>query len=241
MTNETPTPPAAPEPHQTQEPSAAQPTQQVYQQPAYQQPQYAPREVRPPLTKRAKTGATWAGIIGFNLLTVGFFVFLAPLALLAMGSLVQWAVSMAIQQGTADLTPDMLRTLESFDPGMWILPLLIVSAVGLIIWIVALIISRAILRSSGAVKPWGITWAATGISIVVYWIVWTIIGFISSIVSSFVGMLTQSIENQATAAIIGGVVSILLAIIVNSIIGWLIWLWMASAMRPTQQQLITQE
>src|SRR5690606_26967242 len=95
VTNETPTPPAAPEPHQTQEPSAAQPTQ-----PVYQQPQYAPREVRPPLTKRAKTGATWAGIIGFNLLTVGFFVFLAPLALLAMGSLVQWAVSMAIQQGT---------------------------------------------------------------------------------------------------------------------------------------------
>ena len=234
MTNENPTPPAAPEP-QPLAPSAVQPTP-----PVYQQPQYAPREQRPPLTRRAKTGAAWAGIVGFNLLTVGFFVFLVPLALLALGGFVQWLVATAIQQGTADVSPDMLRTLENFDPGVWVLPLLIVSAVGLIIWIVALIISRSILRSSGAVKPWAITWAATGISIVVYWIVWTIIGFVSSIVSSFIGILTQSIESQATAAILGTVVSLILTIIVNSIIGWLVWRWMAHAMRPAQQ-LVTQE
>lgn len=240
MTNENPTPPAAPEP-QPPAPSAVQPTPPVYQQPVYQQQAYAPQQVRPPLTRRAKTGAAWAGIVGFNLLTVGFFVFLVPLALLALGGFVQWLVATAIQQGTADVSPDMLRTLENFDPGVWVLPLLIVSAVGLIIWIVALIISRSILRSSGAVKPWAITWAATGISIVVYWIVWTIIGFISGIVTSFIGMATQSLGDAAMVSFIGGVVSLLLTVIINSVIGWLIWLWMAHAMRPTQQQLATQE
>lgn len=229
MSNENPTPPANPEPHQ---PSAAQPNQHT---------PYAPTAGRPPLTKRAKTGAAWAGIIGFNLLTLGFFVFIAPLALLAMGSVVQWLVATAVQQGTADITPGMLDVLDRFDPGAWVLPLLVVSAVGLVIWFVGLIISKAILRSSGAVKPWGITWAATGIAIIVYWIVWIIIGFISSIVSSFIGMVTQSLGDQVTAALIGGVISVLLAVIVNSVIGWLIWLWMAHAMRPTEQKPVTQE
>lgn len=237
MSNESPTTPAVPEPHAS---SAQQPTQ-PYQPPAYQPEHYAARPGRPPLTTRAKSGAAWAGIIGFNLLTVGFFVFLVPLALLAMGSLLRWLVSSAIQQGNATVTPQTLEFFDRFDPAAWVVPLLIVSAVGLVIWIVALIISKAILRSSGAVKPWAITWASAGIAVFVYWIVWTIISFISSIVSSLIGIVTQSFNDQATSILIGGLISVVFALIINSVIGWLVWLWMAHAMRPTHEQLVTQE
>lgn len=239
MSNDNPTPPPAPEPAV---PTQQQPAQQPYQQYAYTQPvQYAPRPARPPLTKRAKTGAAWAGIIGFNLLTLGFFVFLVPLALLALGSFVIWVVRNAQQQGSADVGPDVIRALENFDPSAWVLPLLIISAVGLVSWIVALIISRSILRSSGAVKPWGITWAAAGIAVVAYWIISTIVSFFSGLISAFTTGIAQSAGDQITIRIIITVISIVVAILINSIIGWLAWLWMAHAMRPDEQQLAVQE
>lgn len=223
-------------------PAQQQPAPQQYQQYAYTPPvQYAPRPVRPPLTKRAKTGAAWAGIIGFNLLTLGFFVFVAPLALLALGSFVIWFVQNAQQQGGADVGPDVIRMLENFDPGAWVLPLLIISAVGLVIWFVALIISKSILRSSGAVKPWGITWAAAGIAVVAYWIISTIVSFFSGVISALATGVAQSAGDQLTVRIILTVVSIVVAIVINSIIGWLAWLWMAHAMRPDEQQLAVQE
>lgn len=236
MSNENPTP--APEP---QQPSATQPTPpaqppQPYEQPGQVQYQYVQRSQRPPLSKRAKTGAAWAGIIGFNMLTIGFFLFAVPLALLAVGSLFGFLVSEAIRQD-ADFSMEGLRFLETIDPALWLVPLLIASAVGLVIWVLGLIVSRGILRSSGAVRPWAITWAATGIAVIAYWIIWTIIGAISSIISSFIGILTQSLGNQATAGLIGSIISLLLAVIINSIIGWLCWLWMAHAMRPTHEQL----
>lgn len=236
MSTENPTPPPTPD--------YTQPGQQpVHQQPAYAPPpaQYAPRAARPPLTKRAKTGAAWAGIIGFNLLTLGFFVFLAPLALLALGSFVLWVVQSAQQQGTAEIGPEVIQALQNFDPNAWVLPLLIISAVGLVIWIVALIISKAILRSSGAVKPWGITWAAAGIAIVAYWLVSTIVSFFSSFISMLISSVAQSAGDRMTASLITGVISFVLGIIITSIIGWLTWLWMAHAMRPTEHELTTQE
>lgn len=247
MSNENPTPASEPQPSATQptppapqpaEVTGTAPAQQPYQAPGHGQVQYqyVQRSQRPPLSKRAKSGATWAGIIGFNMLTVGFFVFFLPLALLAAGSLFALVIAEAMRQGTAEFSGGF-EWLTTLDPTLMVVPLLIVSAVGLIIWIVALIISRAILRSSGAVKPWAITWAAAGIAIVAYWIIWTIIGFIGGIISSFLAILTQSFGDPAVASLISGVVSILLAIIINSIIGWLCWLWMAHAMRPTHEQL----
>lgn len=238
MSNENPTPVPEPQPSATQPtpPAQPQPYQQQGQQPGQVQYQYVQRSQRPPLSKRAKTGAAWAGIIGFNMLTIGFFLFAVPLALLAVGSLFGFLVSEAIRQD-ASFSMEGLRFLETIDPAVWFVPLLIASAVGLVIWVLGLIVSRGILRSSGAVRPWAITWAATGIAVVAYWIIWTIIGAISSIISSFIGILTQSLGNQATAGLIGSIISLLLAVIINSIIGWLCWLWMAHAMRPTHEQL----
>lgn len=239
MSNENPTPAPEPQPSATPPIPPAQPPQpyqQQGQQPVQVQYQYVPRSQRPPLTKRAKTGAAWAGIIGFNMLTIGFFLFAVPLALLAVGSLFGFLVSEAIRQD-ADFSMEGLRFLETIDPALWLVPLLIASAVGLVIWVLGLIVSRGILRSSGAVRPWAITWAATGIAVIAYWIIWTIIGAISSIISSFIGILTQSLGNQATAGLIGSIISLLFAVIINSIIGWLCWLWMAHAMRPTHEQL----
>lgn len=251
MSTDHPTPPPAPEPTPEVAPTAAAPSvpppvhpdyTQAAQQQTYVQPaQYAPRTVRPPLTKRAKTGAAWAGIVGFNLMTLGFFVFIGPLLLLALGSFVLWIVESARQQGSAEIGPEVIRALENFDPSAWVVPLLIISAVGLVIWIIALIISKAILRSSGAVKPWGITWAAAGIAIVAYWLISTIVSFFWGFISMLISSVAQTAGDRMTVSLITGIISFVLVIVINSIIGWLTWLWMAHAMRPTEQQLATQE
>ena len=66
------TPPPPNQPEQNGQP--AQPA-------AYAQQSWQPAAGRPPLTPRAKSGARWAGILGFNLLSLGWGMFVVPVLL----------------------------------------------------------------------------------------------------------------------------------------------------------------
>lgn len=216
------------------------PTQQPYQPAAGYAP-VAPR--RPPLTKRQRLGAAWGGIVGFNLLTLGFSIFVLPL------------VAALFWSAFAFITTNLVRGLNGsgkgpsiqdfgVDLGPWIVPGVVVSVIGLALMAVAIVVSLAILKRHGVNRPGGVTWAGAGIAIVGFWLL-----------SWIPALLVQAVSGALSAGQVGwgqnlgiSVTALVSSTLVgNSVIGWLAWWWMAHALRrdatavPSATMTTTQE
>ena len=194
---------------------------------------WQPRVARPPLTPRAKSGARWAGILGFNLLSLGWGMFVVPVLLSLFAAFFVFLIG---QMGRSSATLNegyyQLRNfIETINVSAWILPLTLVAILGIIVWALAIFTSGRILKSHAVNHPWGVTWAAAGIAIVASWF----FGWIGSVFVQLVTSVTGAANAPVWVSIVvGGVVWFVVAIVVNSVIGWLAWWWMAHAMRSAQ-------
>lgn len=203
-------------------------------QPYAAPPAWQPPPVKPPLTPRQKSGARLAGIFGFLLLTLGFTVFGLPLVLLAIGAFFALIVGViGGASGNDEGFRQFMDGIGQFHPEAFILPLILVSLVGLAIMVGALFLSRGILRSHDIARPWAVTWAGAGIAIVASWIL--------SGVSSFSFSLTGVFGDRDEFAVVGIIVAIIgfiAGVAATAVIGWLSWWWMAHVMRSPALSVI---
>lgn len=224
MNTETPSPAAAQQPPAQQHPTPPVPT----------------NTARPPLSKREKRGAFWAGAVGFNLLTLGFLLVTVPLVIGAFGAFFAFLFGQVERSGD-DLSTGFLAVrgiFASLDFGIIGIVGLVIALVGLVIMVVALFVSRSILRATGAARPWAITWSAFGIAIVAYWLV----GWVPALAPQLLSTALNTVGldgwgNFWTTGLLG----LLLAVIVNAVIGWLTWWWMAHAFRSHTARAVTAE
>jgi hypothetical protein len=218
----TPPPPYQPE-------QSGQPVQPV----PYAPQGWQPRIGRPPLTPRAKSGARWAGILGFNLLSLGWGMFIVPVLLSLFAAFFVFLIGqMGRSSGTADEGYYQLKNfIDSINVSVWVLPLTLIAILGVVVWALGIFVSGRILRSHAVNHPWGVTWAAAGVAIVASWF----LGWIGGIFVQVVTAVTSAANAPAWVGIvIGGGVGLVVAIVVNSVIGWLAWWWMTHAMRSAR-------
>jgi hypothetical protein len=196
----------------------------------------APR--RPPLTGREKRGAVWAGIVGFNLLTLGFWIFILPFALALAGFFIVaifGLVARSLHESDIDLDR-FLGSLGNVDLTPWIVPGILVAVVGLAVMAVAIVVSRAILKGHGVNRPTAVTWSGAGVAIVAFWVLSWIPGIAVQLVSF--ALNAGGVDGWTNAWVSGGA-SVLLALVTNSVIGWLAWWWMAHAFRRATRTATT--
>lgn len=198
----------------------------------YQMPT-PPAPARPPLSPQLKRSAALAGAIGFAMLGFGW-----SLVALALGFAL-FSSFFAIFRNAAERAPEgrdaevreMLEFFETIDLSAWVVPLILAGIIGAILMVAALFVSRNILRRGGHTNPWGVTWAGAGIAIVASWI----FGWIASVPGQLVWGTVPSAPNFEAivpAIVVSGVVSLVLSIAINAVLGWLSWWWMAHVMRP---------
>ncbi len=203
-------------------------------QPAPYAPQnWQPRIGRPPLTPRGKSGARWAGILGFNLLSLGWFMIVVPVLLSLFAAFFVFLIG---QMGRSSATANegyyqLKNFIESISVSTWILPLTLVAVVGVIIWALAIFVSGRILKSHAVNHPWGVTWAAAGVAIVASWFLGWIGGVFVQVATAVAGAANTPVW---VGIVIGGGIGLVVAIVINSVIGWLAWWWMAHAMRSAR-------
>jgi hypothetical protein len=191
---------------------------------------WQPPTARPQLSSRQKRGAAIAGIVGFNVLSIGFWLLITPILIGAFGLIAGFVLRQARRE---DFEPNFdLRQFERFidaiNPEAWVPALVIAAILGLALMVAAVFASHRILRAHNVHRPWPVTWSAIGIAIVASWILSTIGSIFWQIVSAIFSAGPADI-----GALVGitAAISILLALVVNSAIGWLSWWWMAHAMR----------
>ena len=203
-------------------------TQQPY---GYAAPQYAPRPKRPPLSKRQRGTARVAGAVSFSLLTLGWMVSLGAISAVAFVGLFTWIFELV---GTADNGrqagyEEVDAFIRQLELGTWSGWLLVAAGAGVVAMVVGLLVSALILRSSGAARPWAITWAGFGIAIVAHWALGWIPWFLVQLVPGAFPLVDPTGWLWLTAATIA--IAILLSCVVAAVIGALAWWWMAHALR----------
>lgn len=203
-------------------------------QPAPYAPQnWQPAVKRPPLTPMAKSGVRWAGIVGFNLLSLGWFLFVIPVVLSLFAAFLVFLIDQLGRSSTmSDQGYYQLKDfIETINASAWILPLILVAALGAVVWALAIFASGRILKAHAVDHPWGVTWAATGIAIVANWL----FGWVGGLLVQVAAVVTGAADAPVWVGIvIGGALGLVVAIVVNSVIGWLAWWWMAHAMRSAR-------
>lgn len=184
---------------------------------------------RPGLSPREKTGAFWAGAVGFNLLTLGFSLVLLPLAAALFWSIfVFFITNVSKSLNGSGLGPSLQDF--GFDLSPWIVPGIAVAVIGVALMAVAIIASRAILKGHGVHRPSGVTWAGAGIAIVGFWLLCWIPALIAQLTSS--AMSSADAGWDANLGFSGAALA-LSAVVINTVVGWLAWWWMAHALRRT--------
>jgi hypothetical protein len=221
------------------QPYGEQPTQPYGQQPASGQPygqqpvpgqpyapQYAPATPpRPQLGTRQKIGAAWAGIVGFNLRTIGFGLFIVPIILGLFAGLFAWIARVSTDYGQY---AGLEEFVENVNLSAWVIPLIVISIVGVGIMWLGLYLSKVILARHDVNRPWPVTWAGAGVAVAAFWVLQSFTSFGLQIGAS--ALSAGGLDGGAIAAVLG-VVGFLLGFIINSVIGWLSWWWMAHVMR----------
>jgi hypothetical protein len=188
---------------------------------------------RPPLTPKAKSGARWAGILGFNLLALGWGMFVVPVLLSLFAAFFVFLIG---QMGRSSETLNegyyqVKNFIETINVSAWVLPLTLVAILGVVVWALGIFVSGRILKSHAVNHPWGVTWAAAGVAIVASWMLGWIGGLFAQVVTSVTGAADAPLW---VSIIAGGAVGLIVGIVINSVIGWLAWWWMAHAMRSAR-------
>ena len=189
---------------------------------------YAPRPVRPPLTARAKRGAAIAGAVGFLLLGLGY-----AMASLAVGLALIVAFFALIVRAASGSGTRMDAGFEQFVSGLditaWVAPLVAIVIVGIVLMVAAIVVSGRVLAAHRVRRPWAVTWAGAGIAVVGSWIVSGILGsFLNLAVSGF----RWDSPSGGSGIVVVLIVSAVVGLASNAVLGWLSWWWMAHAMRP---------
>ena len=204
-----------------------------YPPPGYIAEPYAPRPARPPLTARAKRGALLGGGLGFTLLTLGYALVAIPVAIGLFVAFFAVIIRFARGRFSDRASSSGGFGVSTVDLAPWFGLLVASVVVGVVLMIVAILLSGLVLRRRDVRHPWGVTFAGAGIAIVAAWIVE---GFLGAIVS---GMSSALFDGRSPGAgslgaelIVGIIVSGVIAIAINAALGWLSWWWMAHAMRP---------
>ena len=214
------------------EPAPGQPVQPTpYAQAGQYPPQaWQPRAVRPPLTAEQKSGARWAGIVGFNLLALGWLLFIIPVVLGTFAAFFTFVLDQIGRSSNSRSTSyyQLRDFVDNANVTAWVIPLLILSLFGMAVWALGIIVSGRMLKSHSVNHPWGVTWAAAGIAIAAYPFVGWIAGILVQVVS---GLADVAHAPVWTMIGVTGSLSLLMAIVLNCVIGWLAWWWMAHAMR----------
>ena len=218
---------------------------QLSQPPAFSYPNQ--RVVRPPLSNDERKRAFLAGAISNTVLTAGLGIVSAAGFVILFGVIWQFVLVLVRSSGSAGPKFDNRGPVESvlewlgYDPAdawiFWVAIVVVLVAGGFVTW-AGIWIGKAIFAESGAARPWGVTWSATGILLG--------LGLISSTVISPVAGPLFSIMFGALAAsgtptdggmastgvvvavsIIGAIVSVAF----YAVAGSLVWWWMAHALR----------
>ena len=190
--------------------------------------QYAARPGRPPLTARAKRGAAIAGAVGFLLLSLGFAMASFAIGLALIVAFFALIVRAASGSGTR-MGAGFEQLLSELDIAPWIAPLVVIVIAGLVLMVAAIVVSGRVLVAHRVRRPWAVTWAGAGIAIVASWI-------LSGILATFFNLAMGGFrwDSPSWGAGFFGVliVSAVIGLASNAVLGWLSWWWMAHAMRP---------
>lgn len=185
---------------------------------------------RPPLAARQKRGAAWAGIVGFNLLSFGYTMVVIPIVVGLFGAFLGFILHQMARSSSG--SDPGFREFQNFftalDLGVWLIPGIIVSVVGIIVMVVALLLSSVILKGHAVNRVWAVTWAGAGVAIVAFWFVNWFPGLLAQVAFGALGVGDFGIWARVGIA---ASIYALLGIIVNAVVGWLAWWWMAYAFR----------
>jgi hypothetical protein len=180
------------------------------------------------LTPEARRGATIAGSVGLVLLSIGYGMVAVPLSILFFSAV------LAIARSRGGQLPDGRPFNQGELPNVvvpqgWTVPLVIISLVGLLVMVAAILVSWRILRAHAVRHAAGVTFAGAGIAVLGSLVV-------QGILSSFIGAVTSISGAQGAPfgplfwlAVVPGT---LVTLAISAVIGWLSWWWMAHAMRP---------
>jgi hypothetical protein len=183
---------------------------------------------RPPLTRKQKRGTAIAGAVGFAVLNVGLLPagLLFVLGVFSSGAILfESFFSDKAKPGDvggliAQVLSGELHASQASVPAI----IAISCVVGAILVIGSIILSIQVLRRHSVNHPVGVTWAGIAIAGVVHQVIVDIALFVGAATSTAVG--GPEFSSLGFAA-----VSIAVVVILDALLGWLAWWWMAHAMR----------
>jgi quinol-cytochrome oxidoreductase complex cytochrome b subunit len=183
---------------------------------------------RPPLTRRQKNGAAIAGAVGFAVLNIGLFPagVLLVLGVFSSGAILfESFFSDTVKPGDVGGLITQVIAGEFHVSDASVPSIIVISCiVGAILVIGSIVVSIQVLRRHGVAHPAGVTWAGIAIAGVVHQEIVDIALFIGAASSTAVGGPEFSSLGFA-------VVSFAAVVILDALLGWLAWWWMAHAMR----------
>jgi hypothetical protein len=201
--------------------------------------------VKPKLSGGQRVTAALAGILGFLLHSIGWALIVVALALGSIVNFIAVAIRNTGSSTSSEAAARVFRQLSN-AVNIGIAPLVIAGVIGAVLWVLALFISRGILRRGGHHRPWAVTWAGLGIAVLMSWV----LGAIGAVV---VWIVVQVQIAQATRGLANGsvpkvrqalqplvdtaTVSAIAWLVLAAVIGWIAWSWMAHALRPTVDQI----
>lgn len=187
---------------------------------------YAP--IRPSLPKRERRTALIVGAWSSALVQLGLTVvsvLLAALLLLWLGSLGAGLVAIS---GNSSLDGDvMMGMLAAATRSMSgaVVAALVGFAFGALLVATGILLSGFVLRRGGIHRPWGVTWAATGVSVAGAYFA----GLVLAVVFSVIELVMPRVEDPVMVAV--AVLASVLEPAVYVAIGAFSWWWMAHALR----------
>ena len=196
--------------------------------PGYIAQPYAPRAVRPPLTARAKRGAAIAGAVGFLLLGLGYAMASLAVGLALIVAFFALIVRAASGSGTRE-NAGFEQFVSGLDITAWVAPLVAIVIVGIVLMVVAIVVSGRVLAAHRVRRPWAVTWAGAGIAVVASWIVY---GFLGTFLNLALRGFRWDSPSWGSGLVVALIVSAVVGLASNAVLGWLSWWWMAHAMRP---------
>jgi hypothetical protein len=199
------------------------------------------------LSKNERTRAFLAGAISNTVFSAGLGIVSSAAFVIAFGVIWQFVLFFVKASTTAESRFESRGPVESFldwlgyDPAdawiFWVVIVVVLIAGAFVTW-AGIWVGKAIFAESGAARPWGVTWSATGILLG--------LGLITStVVSPFAGPLFSIMFGAAAASgmptddgtgslgviLAVSIIGAILSLAFYAVAGSLVWWWMAHAMR----------
>jgi hypothetical protein len=195
---------------------------------------YQPSPNKPPLTPELKRAASVAGAVSFTVMSIGWGLLSIAVGIGLFSALFAWVLGVVSASGgqrDADYSR-LMDFIETINPAAWVIPLVIAAIVGAGLWVLSLFISHRMLARAKHPSPWGVTWAGAGIAIAASWFVSWIAWLPLQIAGAVTPDAYDSFESGLGITVALGIVALLINLVVDAVLGWLAWWWMAHAMRP---------